>query len=46
MKIIVKYAMPNPDLTMIDRMKDISTQQGLAWKKQIMKAEVKSFNII
>ena len=31
-KILVRYNMDNPDLSMIDRMKGISSKQGWAWK--------------
>ena len=44
-KILVRYNMYNPDLSMIDRMKGITSKQGWAWKRHIMKVEVKSFNI-
>ena len=45
-QILVRYAMPHPDLTMIDRMKDIGSKQALSLKKKLNHLETKSLNIL
>ena len=44
-QILVRYAMPRSDLTMIDRMNDITSKQALAMKTKINRLETKSLNI-
>ena len=34
-QILVRYAMPHPDLTMIDRMKNIGSKQALSMKRKL-----------
>ena len=43
-QILVRFAMSHPDLTMIDRMKDITSKQVLAMKTKINHLKTKSLN--
>ena len=43
---LVRFAMPHPDLTMIDRMKYITLKQALAMKNKINHLETKSLNTL